>query len=126
MLTDAHITRPTEMRTTRLMDGHHFENHLVLTVSYNPGFKSIGVFELESGKHNMDGCMHAQIVQMDGHQFQKQPRSGGVLLSFKFQIDLSFKSIERSVFKLESGTKIFWMSTHPKQANGQTPISKAT
>ena len=59
----------------------NFENNLAQAVSYNPGFKSISgsIFKLESGKHNIDGCVHGQTGQMDGHQFQKQPNLGGVL-----------------------------------------------
>ena len=35
----------------------------------------------------MDGCVHAQNRQMDGHKFQKQPTPGGVLSPVKFQTD---------------------------------------
>ena len=38
---------------------------------------------------------------------------------------LIFKLIGRSIFKLEPKTKLFPMSTCPKQANGLTSISKA-
>ena len=59
----------------------NFENNLAQKVSYNHGFKSIGgrVYKLRVRKDNMDGCVHTQNRQMDGHQFQKQPSPGGVL-----------------------------------------------
>ena len=83
MLTDAHMTRWMEVLITGQIDTN-FENNLAQVVSYNPGFKSIGVsvFKLESRKHNMDGCEHTQNGHMGGHQFQPQPCSVGVLSSY--------------------------------------------
>ena len=70
MLTDAHMTTCMDMYTTRQMDRHQLcKNNLAQVVSYNPGFKSLGgsVFELESGKHNMDKYMYVR-TQKTGKQ----------------------------------------------------------
>ena len=71
----------------------NFQNNLAQAVSNKPGFKSISgsIFELESGKHNMDGYVHVQNGQIDRHQFQK------CLFTL-----LSSNSMEQRVFKLES------------------------
>ena len=64
--TDPHMTKLTNMPTTRQTDTN-FKKNLAQAVSYNHGFELVGVsvFELESGKLNMDGCMHTQNGQMD-------------------------------------------------------------
>ena len=107
MLTDLHMTRQIDTCMTRQTP--ILKNNLAEAMSYNPGFKSIGgsVFKLESRKHTMDGCVHAQNGKNNRHQFQNQ-----------FQID------ETKCLRVSLETKTFQMSTCPKRANGPTQFRK--
>ena len=75
-LTDTHMTRWMDVNMTRQMDGHQFQKQPSQGGVLQLWFQIVGgnVFQLESGKHNMDRCVQAPNRQTGGHKLTTYTR----------------------------------------------------